>query len=133
MSNRSVWGVVPALLLGAACCVALLPAPVTADDARPWDGKWVYEAQIIGGRKLPPAQREEIWVEIKGGAFFRCGKGGLRQELELLLDPAGTPGDFVLRFKQPGTEKVSESKGIYRLNRDQLTLCYDNSGKTRPA
>ena len=124
-------------MLGAWFALALALGPAVADDKKPaapkLDGKWVYESQTIGGQELSPARRGEIWVEVKDGSFFRCGTGGLRQELRLTLDPAREPAEFTLAFKHPATGKVSESKGIYKLDGDRLTLCYDNSGRTRPA
>jgi uncharacterized protein (TIGR03067 family) len=143
MRYQPVRRVRPLAALGVACCVAFLMSARGADDVKPaasddvkpaaLGGKWVYEAQTIGGWDLPQARRDEIWIEIEGSSFFRCGKGGLRQESELTLDPARQPKEFVLRFKHPVSSKVSESKGIYRLEGDRLTLCYDNSGKTRPS
>jgi len=124
-------------LLGLAWVAGTVAVGATADDKKPaspkLDGKWVYESQVIGGWELPQARRDVIWVEIKDGSFFRCGKGGLCQELLLTLDPAREPAEFTLVFKHPVTGKVSQSKGIYKLDGERLTLCYDNSGKIRPA
>jgi len=124
-------------LVWASYVVALGLGSAAADDRKPaapkLDGKWVYESQVIGGRKLSQTRLDEIWVEIKDGSFFRCGKSGLHQELRLALDPARKPAEFTLVFKHPVTGKVSETKGIYKFDGDRLTLSYDNSGQTRPA
>jgi len=124
-------------LLGAWFALTFALGSAGADDKKPaapkLDGKWVYESQTIGGQELSPARRGEIWIEVKDGSFLRCGKGGLRQELRLTLDVAREPAEFTLVFKHPATDKVSESKGIYKLDGDRLSLCYDNTGRTRPA
>ena len=67
-------------LVGAILVTTLALGPAAADDRKPaapgLDGKWVYESQPIGGWALPRERRDEIWVEIKDGSLFRCGKGG---------------------------------------------------------
>jgi uncharacterized protein (TIGR03067 family) len=123
--------VLPLLAL-ASLALAPVPPPKPRAKAASLDGVWRYEAQTIGGWPLDRASRDEIWVEIKGGTFFRCATGGLRQGSRLTLDATRKPMEFTLQFTHPLTGKVSESKGIYRLDGDRLTLCYDNSGKTRP-
>jgi hypothetical protein len=59
------------LLLWAACCVALLPAPVTAEDARPLDGKWVYSAMAAILRSIEPMRRRAFrrrWNSTAAGS-----------------------------------------------------------------
>jgi uncharacterized protein (TIGR03067 family) len=109
-----------------------LPAAGDKSASQKLDGKWVYESQTIGGSELSQESRDEIWVEIKDDVYFRRGKSGLRQELRLSLNFTREPPEFTIVFKHPVTNKLSERKGILRLDGDRLTLCYDNSGRTRP-
>jgi uncharacterized protein (TIGR03067 family) len=132
------------MILWSALCAVWLTSTSSANDTGPavpddavcvsrLDGKWLFEAQTIGGWALPQTDREAIWVEIKEGAFFRCGAGGLRSRSQLTLDPTQHPKEFNLKLEHPRTGKISVSKGIYRIDGDRLMLCYDNTGKTRPS
>jgi uncharacterized protein (TIGR03067 family) len=107
-------------------------AKIKKDDTTELQGTWTYEAQVIGGEELSRDERGEIWVEIRGRSFHRCGSGGARLTSKLILHPAQRPRAFDLEFTHPRTGKVSVSKGIYELKGDVLKLCYDNSGKDRP-
>ena len=95
-------------------------------------GIWSYESQTLGGLKLPQGALDQIWVEITATSYFRCQEG-LRLESKISTDPTRKPMEFQLEFTNPVTKKVSVSKGIYKFDGDRLTLCYDNSGKTRPS
>lgn len=126
-------------LLLCAFTLAFAPAPFPKTRERggqqfaSLEGKWTYVAQTIGGWQLPRESRNEIWVEIQGASYWRCGTGGVRQESRLTLDPKRQPKEFTLTFTHPISGKVSVSKGIYRLDGDRLTLCYNATGNTRPA
>src|SRR5262249_38661710 len=87
----------------------------------------------IAGWILPKQRCDEIWIEIKGSSFSRCGIGGHQQKLRLVIDPTRRPKEFTLEFTHPVTARTSQSKGIYQLAGDTPTACSDNTGKTRPS
>lgn len=95
-------------------------------------GTWAYESQTIGGKRLSQSSLDPIWVEITPTSFIRCSKEGLHSESQITADPTHKPMEFQLEFTHPVTKKVSNSKGIYKIESDRLWICYDNSGKTRP-
>lgn len=115
--------------------VATLTAVACTDDLNdgPLDGKWVFESQVIGGEEVPRDRLADIWIEVEGDTFARCGTGGLRLQYRLMLDPLKDPARFDLTFKHPVTGTVTRTTGIYRLDRNKLILCYDNTGQSRPA
>jgi uncharacterized protein (TIGR03067 family) len=96
-------------------------------------GVWLYETQIIGdNRPLTPEILEQIWLEITEKSLIRCGANDYRQESKLISHTERDPMEFDLEFTHPISKKVTISKGIYKLEGDRLTICYDNTGKSRP-
>jgi uncharacterized protein (TIGR03067 family) len=96
-------------------------------------GSWAYLSNTYGDDKpLPQAALEKIWLEITDKSFIRCGDSGLRSESRLACYPDRNPMEFDLEFTNKVTKKVSVSKGIYKVDGDRITICYDNTGKSRP-
>lgn len=132
-------GVLHSLVLriaSVACFVVLCAATNGQDPPAKLNGlptgTWVYESQIIGGYPLPEGALEQIWVAITETSFIRCGTAGGRLESKLVADPTKKPMEFTLEWRNAVTGKSGIVKGIYKIEGERLTLCYDNSGKTRP-
>jgi uncharacterized protein (TIGR03067 family) len=124
------------LLAAALLSLAFAPAPLPPrpeKKALPASlcGKWAYEIQNVGGLLIPVELRDRIWIEIEPGSFSRCSEGH-RSQSRLILEPELAPKGFTLEFTHPLTGRTTRMLGIYRLAGDRLTLCYDNTGKSRP-
>lgn len=94
------------------------PSPAAA-DLKAMQGDWVFSAQLFNGN---PMRFDRTWrVVIAGGNLkYMLGKA-TTAEYTLTLDPSKQPKRFT--FQEVGG-KVSIS-GIYRLDRDTLSICYE--------
>jgi uncharacterized protein (TIGR03067 family) len=57
--------------------------------------------------------------------------GGLKDADSLTLDPSATPKSMVIKPTE-GPLKGKALKAIYKLDGDNLTICYDAEGKEAP-
>jgi len=114
---------------------ANLDPKVTANELAAMAGTWVYERQVTEGREVPIAEMETSTIVITGNSLVRNVNKAAGQSLPpiksvISVDPTANPkqmdddADVGLR--------ISRRLGIYRLEADKLTHCYDNTGKQRP-
>jgi uncharacterized protein (TIGR03067 family) len=97
------------------------------------EGTWTLTALEMAGKAAP----EEWFKEAAVKLVFEGGKatiyqGGKRLEDSLTLDPTKSPKQIDTRGTAPGG-KVHTTRGIYRVERDTLTICLVTGGTQRPA
>ena len=109
-------------------------AAAVAEDLAALAGTWVYERQIINGKEIPPEQMANEFVTIRGNSLTReaCSADG--QQL-------GTPTVSTIRIDPTVTPKSLDDHqshmfrpclGIYKLEGDRLTVCWNNTTTERP-
>lgn len=104
-----------------------------SDDAKDAaiEGTWVPSAAELGGKKFPDEVRKTIKLEIKGDQYTAT-VGTKPDRGTCKLNPSAKPKALDIT----GTEGPNKDKtilAIYERNGDTLRICYDLSGKSRPA
>lgn len=104
-----------------------------SDDAKDAaiEGTWVPSAAELGGKKFPDEVRKTIKLEIKGDQYTAT-VGADPDRGTCKLNPSAKPKTIDIT----GTEGPNKGKtilAIYERNGDTLRICYDLSGKSRPA
>lgn len=109
-------------------------APSVRDELQRFQGTWQVEAWEEGGKPLPADERKKrsVFVGVNAVVFKQDGKvtkAGLLQ-----LDPGKAPRAFTAVVKGPGKGKdEAVLLGVYEFDAGTLTLCFDPTGKERPA
>jgi uncharacterized protein (TIGR03067 family) len=112
-----------AILLAATLSLSFAPAPFpkpdpTKEDTKKLQGTWIKV------RSFPPGNGEgEGRLEINGGRMRYSLQGTLAGEYSLSIDARKKPKLFTFK----GTGGLADGfgyRGIYRLEGDQLTICY---------
>jgi uncharacterized protein (TIGR03067 family) len=98
------------------------------DDAKGIQGSWKVKHMEEEGEKAPPYQLKDIAFVFDGAKSSMRYQGKVRDEGTFKLDPSATPKQIDMMFKE-GT-----MQGIYKLEKDQLTICAPafKNNKTRP-
>jgi uncharacterized protein (TIGR03067 family) len=104
-----------------------------SDDAKDdtLEGTWLPSAAELGGKKFPDEVRQTIRLEIKGDQYT-VTVGTEPDRGTCKRNPLAKPKALDIT----GTEGPNKGKtilAIYERNGDTLRVCYDLSGKSRPA
>jgi uncharacterized protein (TIGR03067 family) len=100
-----------------------------ANHAMP-TGSWRIVSQTIGGEAVPDERITKQWIEIDETSLFRCGASGFRLGGKLTTNAARMPRQFDFEYSIGG--ETSMNQGIFKIEGRRLTICYDNTGKSRP-
>jgi uncharacterized protein (TIGR03067 family) len=115
---------------------ANVDSKTVADERGRLEGAWVYERQVVEGREIPIENLRSETIIIKGASVVRSASSNSGERLSSIkstisIDPTVTPKQIDDDLALPtGTKR---RPGIYQLDGDRLTLCYDNKGKQRPS
>lgn len=122
-------------------CVVLAlnsaPARLFAGDNR-LDEKLVGEWELISFEKDGKTVPEENFTGIKirytsSPATIKVTKGDKTlAEGAVDVDPAKQPQTINVTITSEGARKGTTALGIYRVDGDLLTQCFDDTGKARP-
>lgn len=119
--------------LAAFALVASCASAAWGDDDREdtLEGTWLPSAAELGGKQFPDEVRKSIRLEIKGDQYT-VTVGTMPDRGTCKLNPSAKPKALDIT----GTEGPNKGKtilAIYERNGDTLRVCYDLSGKGRPA
>lgn len=112
-----------------ALALASLVASPRAEDPKPesLDGEWRVVELVKDGTA---EKKDKLAVTIKGDKFTVIG--GTREEASTFtLDPKAKPAAIDLK-PEKGNKGVESAKGIYKLEKDTLTICAGLDGGARP-
>jgi uncharacterized protein (TIGR03067 family) len=93
-------------------------------------GTWPVVSWEEAGKPVPDADTRGVFFGGNVFIFRRAGK--THQAGPTLLDPSADPPTFDAAVRE-GEDRGTTLLGIYRLDGNDLTLCFDPKGKTRPA
>jgi len=118
------------------CTVIAFSLPAPAGDAKTdaikkelaaLQGDWLVVSSVYEGKNL--LEDEKVTINIKGDWVTIFGNGKKKDTSVVKLDPSKSPKAYDEHPLDPEDNKVV--LGIYKLEKDMLTLCY-TMGKERP-
>ena len=126
---------VAAVVVGVGLCARLAlaerPAAAGKDEAAKDEekilGTWAVVSGEEGGQKAPEERIKEGKLIFAADGKLTAKLGEREQEFTYQLDPAKKPKEFSVM-----DDKGRTMLGIYKLDGDTLTVCYDRTGH-RPA
>jgi uncharacterized protein (TIGR03067 family) len=111
------------LVLAAGCATA--PREIAVDAAL--TGTWLPVKAEMSGK--PFNFVKDFRLEVKGDRFVT--QGGAQKDVGRLVFLEGDPRGVDV-IGEDGSNKGQRLPAIYRLNGDQLEVCYDLAGRERP-
>ena len=114
------------LMLGLALTLAA-PGPKEAPkkDAPTIVGEWTLDTVVVGGKPEKMEACTVFTLTAGGKCTMREGKDDKPEEMAYTIDPKMDPAHFDLR--EPGM-KGELIRGIYKLDKDTLTVCLSLMG-----
>jgi len=116
--------------------VAAIPFVRAGDeksDLEKFQGKWIVVSLLEEGKAVDAKELAMLEITIEKDTYTATEKGEVVAKYRFKIDPSKKPAaiDFTpLLGKEK--EKVTEL-GIYVFEKDQLKMCVDETGKTRPS
>lgn len=134
---QALGSLVPArTLVGGLAVIASVAATLTcvandAPDGQAVQGSWTPVKAELGGQPMTPAVLQSISLKLDGSRY-EVSVGGHLDEGTYTIDATSKPRSMTIT----GTDGPNNGKtfpAIYELKGDTLRICYDLSGKQRPA
>lgn len=119
------------------CVLALsLGSAVAADDKanaadlKAMVGKWKVEKATLGGMDVTDMVKT-LTLELQPGGKWKMEFGEGKADGTVALDASKTPKELDVKTEN-GAQKGMTMKGIYKLDSDTMTVCYNAGGGERP-
>jgi uncharacterized protein (TIGR03067 family) len=128
-------------LVALSCAVGLAasggsgtPADDKADlekEVRKFQGTWTFESSEAGGKELPAGELKGLVLIFEGDKHTVKKGDEVIQVGTQKLDPSKSPKAIDVTMTE-GVNKGKIMLGIYAIDGDTLTVCFDSQGKKRP-
>ncbi len=102
------------------------------DQKKSLQGTWVPEEAEMAGQKFPDEVRKSIKLELDADGNYTVTTGTGVDKGSVKLDLKARPKTMDV-ISTEGANKGKTFLAIYELKDDTLKVCYDLSGKMRPA
>jgi uncharacterized protein (TIGR03067 family) len=113
-------------LLSAMTASALAGCGLFPKPKNPLEGVWAVDSATMSGAALPLTAFQDAKLSLDAGLYeFQTDRG------DYVVLPGTTPIAIDIHGRD-GPNAGRTILGIYELNGDTLTICYDLSGKDRP-
>lgn len=118
-------------------CLTMLATAAFADDKKQaeeikkMDGTWLVVTGELGGTSLPEDVTKTFTLTLASGKYA-VKVGGQDDKGTCTIDPTKKPKELDIKGEE-GPNKGKTIPCIYELDGDTLKVCYDLSGKKRPA
>ena len=113
--------------------VMALPCVARGDDAKKdeskIDGTWMGKTAELGGKKLPGQAVTGLKLTLKKGEYEVQAESADRGTVT--YNDSAKPKEMDIKGVE-GPNKGKTILAIYELTGDELTICYDLTGKSRP-
>jgi uncharacterized protein (TIGR03067 family) len=119
-----------------ALAVCLGGVAVAADDKaneadlKAMVGKWKVQKAELGGNDITEMTKT-LTLELMPGGKWKMAYGDELATGTVSLDASKKPRELDVK-SETGPQKGMTMKGIYKLDGDTMTVCYDAGGTTRP-
>ena len=122
-------------LLFAALSVFVLLAPealadAKADEFQALKSEWTVAKATLGGNNIFESLKV-LQFTIHDDGKYTAKLGEMKDEGAFTLDVSATPKSMIIK-PTGGPSKDKTLKGIYQLDGNMLTICYDMEGKVTP-
>jgi uncharacterized protein (TIGR03067 family) len=95
-------------------------------------GTWRLTAQEHGGKKSTAKEIANLTLEVSKSRFTSRDGDDVKEEAELSrLDSSAKPAELDLKITA-GPDRDKVVKGVWKLDRDELTVCIAEPGRERP-
>jgi uncharacterized protein (TIGR03067 family) len=115
----------------AALLLTSLAAQSADANLKELNGVWLPDHATLGGKEMPKEVLKTIKLELADGKYTTTTADG-QDKGDFKVDAAANPKSMDIEGTD-GPNKGKKFPCIYKLNGDELTICYDLSGKSRPA
>lgn len=120
------------LLLTLAVLSSCLVAAQCADAVpqKELNGVWTLSSGLVAGKNMPKEVLSSMKLELTDGKYVMTNAEGADKG-DFSVDAKADPKTMDIEGKE-GPNKGKKFPCIYKLIGDELTICYDLSGKARP-
>jgi uncharacterized protein (TIGR03067 family) len=100
-------------------------------ELKQFHGVWTFESIEVAGNKAPAEEFKGVTITFAGDTYTVKKGDEVIQVGKQKLDPSQSPKAIDVTITE-GLNKGATMLGIYKIDGDTLTVCFDEEGKKRP-